>query len=145
MPKKLIRFIVVVTIGGLSLLGVLSIFFIIHTTTTGSHTGHTKQKKAQITLTKLDQAIHEYRLDIGNYPKNLKELAFDNSDTMWMGPYIKEKELKDPWGENYHYYLIEHTKGYQLYTLGSDLSEGGEDQNKDQLSKGSLIIFKPNF
>lgn len=142
MPKKIIRFFVIGTISALSLLGVICIFFMIHVATT-SRTCNTKEKIAQITLTKLDQAIHEYKLDTGYFPKNLKDMAFDTNDSMWMGPYIREKELIDPWGENYHYHLIEHTNSYQLYTLGSDHTEGGEDHEKNQLSKKSLIIMKP--
>ncbi len=143
MPKKIFRYLITAVISAFSLLGALYVLLMIKLAINGSHTGHTKQKRAQIILMRLDQAISEYRSDIGHFPERLNDLVTDTNDLMWMGSYIKEKELKDPWGEDHHYHLIHHANGYQLFTLGADHAEGGQDHQQDQLSKGSLFIIKP--
>lgn len=140
--KKAFKFLTIAIISALSLLGVVSIFFMIHVVTTGSHDSHTKQTISRHRLIKLDQAIAEYRLDTGYFPVALIDLAIDSQAPMWMGPYIKEKEVTDPWGKKYHYQFLQHAEGYQLYTLGSDHLVGGSDQKQDQVSNGSLFIIK---
>ncbi|WP_154224315.1 type II secretion system protein GspG [Marinicella rhabdoformis] len=142
--KKILKYLAIGTVRTLALLGVVAVFFKIYIAIVGNHTGHTKQIKSRYHLIKLDQAIAEYRLDTGYYPVALMDLAIDSEDPMWMGPYVKEKELTDPWGKKYHYQFFQHVGGYQLYTLGSDHSVGGSEQKQDQVSKGSLLSNQIN-
>jgi type II secretion system protein G len=61
--------------------------------------------------------LEEYRIDIGEYPKEeeggLNALVvpptFDDESkaAKWTGPYIKRKQLKDPWGSNLGYEIAE--------------------------------------
>jgi general secretion pathway protein G len=86
-----------------------------------------RYKEAQIMVQKLTQSVAEFNLDTGNYPDNLEDLFNDNGDSMWMGPYIKEKDLKDPWGEPYHFSAnSQHGQSFDIYSYGADKSPGGE-------------------
>lgn len=91
-----------------------------------------KYKEAQIMVQKLTQAVAEFNLDTGNYPNDLEDLVNDNGDAMWMGPYIKEKDLKDPWGEPYHFAgNSQHGQSFDIYSYAADKSPGGEKLAKD--------------
>lgn len=96
-------------------------------------------KITQIMLSKLDSAIREYRQDTGAYPYALSQLLSSNSDS-WMGPYIKEKELKDQWGQPYKYLFLGESTGYFLFSLGEDNTVGGNKTNHDLTSEASLPI-----
>lgn len=91
-----------------------------------------KYKEAQIMVQKLTQAVAEFNLDTGNYPNDLEDLVNDSGDSMWMGPYIKEKDLKDPWGEPYHFSAnSQHGQSFDIYSYAADKSPGGEKLAKD--------------
>ena len=49
----------------------------------------------------------------------------------WNGPYVKEDELKDAWGNDYRYTVPGQGKAYDLVSLGADGAVGGEGENKD--------------
>ncbi len=80
----------------------------------------------------LESSLDSYRLDMGKFPKELSELVADSTGkTAWDGPYIK-KIPKDPWENTYQYVAPgKHNKDYDLYSMGSDGQEGGEEDNKD--------------
>ena len=91
-----------------------------------------KYKQAKIEVQKLSQSVSEFYLDTGNMPDSLDELYNDNGESMWMGPYVKEKELKDPWGEPYHYSAnSQHNQPFDIYSYGKDKSPGGEKLASD--------------
>ena len=58
--------------------------------------------KTQIKL--LDDALQQYKLDVGTYPSDLQGLMenIDQSEK-WDGPYIKPRVPLDPWGAEYNY------------------------------------------
>lgn len=86
-----------------------------------------KYKQAAIEVQKLTQSVSEFYLDTGNMPDSLDELYNDNGDSMWMGPYVKEKELKDPWGEPYMFSAnSQHGQSFDIYSYGKDKSPGGD-------------------
>lgn len=86
-----------------------------------------KYKEAKIMVQKLSQSVSEFYLDTGNMPDSLDELYNDNGDSMWMGPYVKEKDLKDPWGEPYHFSAnSQHGQSFDIYSYGKDKSPGGD-------------------
>jgi len=86
-----------------------------------------KYKQAQIEVQKLAAKVSEFYLDTGNMPDSLEQLYNDSGDSMWMGPYVKEKELKDPWGEPYHFSASsQHNQSFDIYSYAKDKSPGGD-------------------
>lgn len=95
--------------------------------------------KVRADITGLEAALDLYRLDNYSYPTTNHGLqALVNKPTTAPipkaykeGGYIKTLP-KDPWGRDY-LYLQPGTKGkfYDLYSLGADGEEGGEDMNAD--------------
>ncbi|MHC4186544.1 MAG: type II secretion system protein GspG, partial [Planctomycetota bacterium] len=51
----------------------------------------------------------------------------------WNGPYLKESQLEDPWGNRYIYVAEgEMNPGsFDLVSLGADGEQGGEGDNED--------------
>lgn len=74
-------------------------------------------------------ALDMYELDNRAYPESLGGLIMKPSSGAdnWNGPYLKRKPV-DPWGREYIYKSPgAHNKDYDLYSLGADGAEGGED------------------
>lgn len=91
-----------------------------------------KFKQATIEIGKLNQAVQTFYLDTGKLPDSLSQLFNDSGDSMWDGPYVKERELKDPWGEPYHYSArSQHNQPFDIYSYGQDKSPGGEKLGSD--------------
>lgn len=91
-----------------------------------------KYKQAQLEVLKITAGVQEFYLDTGNLPNSLEQLVNDSGDSMWMGPYIKDKELKDPWDEPYHFSgRSQHGQSFDIYSYGSDKSPGGEKLASD--------------
>ena len=91
--------------------------------------------KTQIKL--LDDALQQYKLDVGTYPSDLQGLM-ENIDQpeKWDGPYIKPRVPLDPWGGEYQYlYPGEHGE-FDIYSFGADGQEGGEGEYADQNNWG---------
>ncbi len=89
-------------------------------------------KTAEIMIGKLKLKIEEFNLDMGYYPRSLDALVNDNGDSNWMGPYVKEKELKDPWKEEFQYSSPgQHDEEFSIVSHGKDRSPGGTKFNKD--------------
>lgn len=75
-----------------------------------------------------------FRLNVGTYPEELKELVEKPDDEVkagkWRGPYIKSLDkLKDAWGRDLNYkFPGEANEGaYDLWSAGPDGEEGNED------------------
>jgi len=91
-----------------------------------------KIQEAKIRIGKLKIKIEEFNLDLGYYPRSLEALVNDNGDSNWMGKYIKEKELKDPWGEGYQYSNPgQNDEEFSIVSYGNDKSPGGSKFDKD--------------
>lgn len=77
-------------------------------------------------------ALKLYELDNGKYPSTeagLKALLEPVSSARnWKGPYLDHKPL-DPWGKEYQYRYpgTRNKYDYDLWSLGSDLADGTED------------------
>jgi len=93
-----------------------------------------RSKKARISIARTDilaniaSALDLYELDNDKYPSSLGNLR-DNPGGLsnWNGPYIKRKPI-DPWGNEYQYrYPSSHGMDYDLYSLGPDGAESGDD------------------
>ena len=87
--------------------------------------------KTQIKL--LDDALQQYKLDVGTYPSDLQGLMenIDQSEK-WDGPYIKPKVPLDPWGAEYNYVFPGDHGEFDIYSLGADGQEGGDGEYADQ-------------
>ncbi|MBQ4107556.1 MAG: type II secretion system major pseudopilin GspG [Lentisphaeria bacterium] len=89
--------------------------------------------KTQIKL--LEQALNDYRLDIGSYPDaadGLKALEENvQQEEKWDGPYIKPAVPKDPWGNDYVYVAPGEHGDFDLCSYGKDGQPDGEGENAD--------------
>lgn len=90
--------------------------------------------KADI-LSNIPLALDLYELDNGAYPTTQQGLdALIEKPTTaplaknWNGPYLKKKPA-DPWGNQYRYVSpgVHNTEDYDLFSVGKDNSEGGND------------------
>jgi len=75
-----------------------------------------------------------YRMHIGKFPEELKELYEKPDDEeeaeKWRGPYIDNPEkLKDPWGNELQYKCPGdvNEEGYDLWSTGPDGEDGTDD------------------
>lgn len=101
--------------------------------------GESKSKTAKLQIEDLGAALDLFVLDVGRYPSSeegLHALVEPPSGTSrWHGPYLKKKQLpRDPWGNPYHYRVPGEHGAYDLFSLGADNLEGGEDENQDVVS-----------
>ncbi len=90
-----------------------------------------KAKTAIAQMQMLETALDTYRLDMGDYPKELNELL--QSDKIeWDGPYMPKRTPVDPWGNQYFYQSPGPSgQPYLLLSFGKDGREGGEDDSMD--------------
>jgi general secretion pathway protein G len=95
-----------------------------------------RSDSARIQIEALGGSIDLYRLEVGSYPPTLEALVEKPQGVArWNGPYLKKRVLpKDPWGNDYIYRSPGKNGGYDLLSLGSDNSEGGEGEQKDIVS-----------
>lgn len=100
-----------------------------------SQLGKSEVKTARAQINALEQALDQYRLDVGHYPGTEDGLhalfAKPSSEARWEGPYLKKSVPADPWGNPYQYkYPGEHGE-YDIFSLGKDGQPGGSDAMAD--------------
>jgi len=98
--------------------------------------GSAKSDTARIQIEKLGGVLDLYRLETGRYPSEQEGLQAlvekPAQDDAWNGPYLKNREsLTDPWGDLYVYRMPGEHGEYDLYTLGADSKQGGDDEDHD--------------
>ncbi len=93
--------------------------------------GRAKSQEARIRIQQLSGQIEMYKLEVGKYPDNLGALVRNPGSDKWNGPYAKETDLKDAWGNDYRFTVPGQGKAYDLVSLGADGKEGGEGENRD--------------
>ena len=95
--------------------------------------GKAKSQEAKIRIQSLVGNIEMFRLEVGRYPANLGELlrAPGGAESKWNGPYAKEADLKDAWGNDYTYAVPGQGKPFDLVSMGADGRPGGEGENRD--------------
>ena len=81
----------------------------------------------------LAQKIEQYKDDVGRYPTSLSDLATaPQGSAGWLGPYAKEGELRDPWGNAISYKAPgEEGRPFDLIMLGKDGKPGGTSYDAD--------------
>ncbi len=105
-----------------------------------------RAQRAQIDLAatqlrQLEQALELYKLDNGRYPSTdqglmalIDEPMGDPVPRRWApGGYTRRDQLSDPWGMPYQYLAPgdKNPRTFDLYSVGPDGIEGGEDENAD--------------
>jgi general secretion pathway protein G len=99
-----------------------------------------KDKAARAQIELLGTALDSYRLDNGSYPSTQQGLdalwakpVTSPEPRNWAGPYLKKRVPQDPWGNGYVYRSPGESNpdSYDLVSLGSDGSPGGEGENVD--------------
>ena len=100
--------------------------------------GRGKAEIAKLQIDQLEGALGLFRFDVGRYPSTAEGMAalIDNPGIEnWAGPYLDKRTLpKDPWGREYEYRAPGQYGDFDLYSLGADGMEGGEDDSADVTS-----------
>jgi general secretion pathway protein G len=94
--------------------------------------GQAKSAEQRIRTQTLVGNIEMYKLEVGKYPDSLQSLVRQPAGVdKWNGPYAKDVDLKDAWGNDYRYTVPGQGKAYDLVSLGADGKDGGEGENRD--------------
>ena len=97
--------------------------------------GKSEVKTARAQIAALEQALDQFRLDVGHYPTTEQGLhaLMTNADNNphWSGPYLKKEVPNDPWGKPYQYRQPGQHGEYDLFSLGKDGQVGGSDEAQD--------------
>jgi general secretion pathway protein G len=94
--------------------------------------GRAKSSEARIRIQQLVGQIEMYKLEVGRYPDSLQALVKQPAGVdRWNGPYAKDTDLKDAWGNDYRFTVPGTNKGFDLVSLGADNKEGGDGENRD--------------
>jgi general secretion pathway protein G len=94
--------------------------------------GKAKSSEAKIRIQQLAGQIEMYKLEVGKYPDNLQALVKQPAGAdRWNGPYAKDPDLKDAWGNDYRYAVPGQAKAFDLISLGADGKDGGDGENRD--------------
>lgn len=100
-----------------------------------SQVGKSEVKVARAQIKALEDALDQYRLDVGRYPGAEQGLAALNAqpagETRWAGPYLKKAVPNDPWGNPYQYRLPGEHGEFDLLSLGKDGQPGGTAEAAD--------------
>ena len=100
--------------------------------------GKAKSRTAIVQIAELEQALDNFKLDVGRYPTTEEGLDAlvkrPASANLWSGPYIKEVP-KDPWNNPYKYANPGAGGGVEILSLGADGIAGGDGENADIRNK----------
>ena len=104
-----------------------------------NYLGGAKSDTAQLQIAEFGAGLDLFHLEVGRYPTTEEGLvALSNEPTgvdNWNGPYLKKKDVPDdPWGNTYRYRSPGENGDYDLYSLGRDDADGGEDEDADVVS-----------
>ena len=90
--------------------------------------------KAKILMGGIERALEEFQYDCNYLPDSLEELVEDPEDCEEWGPnpYLKSKQLKDPWNQDFVYNYDSDTGAVEIISYGADRKPGGTSKfNKD--------------
>ena len=97
--------------------------------------GKSEVKVATAQIRALEDALDQYRLDVGRYPGTEQGLAALNTQpsgvSRWQGPYLRKGVPNDPWGNPYQYRSPGEHGEFDLFSLGSDGQPGGSGEASD--------------
>ena len=97
-----------------------------------------ERQKAVSDISSLEQALDMYRLDNGRYPttdQGLQALVEKPTSSPEPRSYREDGYIKrlpqNPWGGEYQYLSPGENGTVDIFTLGADNQEGGEESNQD--------------
>jgi len=97
--------------------------------------GKSEVQIARAQIDALEQALYQYRLDVGRYPDNeagLKALVTKPAnEPKWAGPYLRKDIPADPWGRPYVHKIPGEKGEFDLLSYGKDGQPGGAGENAD--------------
>ena len=97
-----------------------------------------KRQIAKTQIAQLEEALAQFRLDVGRYPtsdEGLEALVTPVEGLEgWNGPYLEKGVPKDPWGHPYVYRCPGEHGDYDLLSLGRDGEPGGSGEDADVTS-----------
>ena len=101
--------------------------------------GGAKADTAELQIVEYGTGLDLFHLEVGRYPttdEGLTALVVEPTGVQnWQGPYFKKNKVPaDPWGNSYHYRAPGEHGEYDLYSLGADNADGGDDVNSDIVS-----------
>lgn len=100
-----------------------------------SYTSHdTPYKLTQIQLRLIESKVLLYREDTGNWPADLEALTLPGGN----GPYMRDKDINDPWGHPVVYRIAADGRGFALAILGRDGRVGGVGPDADTALASAL-------
>ncbi len=86
----------------------------------------------------VENALERFAINCGRYPDDSEGLgallsAPEGLDEKWRGPYLKRKQLLDPWGNPFVYEAAGEVGSdiYILISYGADGEPGGDGDNAD--------------
>lgn len=97
--------------------------------------GKSEVKVTRAQIRALEDALDQYRLDLGRYPATQTGLAALNNapagESRWQGPYLRKTVPNDPWGHPYQYRAPGEHGEYDLWSFGRDGQAGGNGEDAD--------------
>lgn len=96
--------------------------------------GKGKQSAAKAQISLIEQALDQFRLDVGRYPstqEGLNALVTNPGVPKWEGSYLKKGLPADPWGTAYQYTAPGSHAEFDLLSYGRDGKQGGEGEDAD--------------
>ena len=96
-------------------------------------------RKARVDVGVIESALDQYRLDLLNYPSNAQGLDalvrapsnLARPEEYRPGGYLRGGVPLDPWGNPYQYRFPGERGVVDVFSLGADGEEGGEELNAD--------------
>jgi general secretion pathway protein G len=99
--------------------------------------GRAKRDLAAPQIALVEGAIQSFALNCDRLPVDLYELLEEPADlegtNKWSGPYLKRKQIIDPWGNEFQYFEegMINPGSFDIISIGADGEEGGEGDNAD--------------
>lgn len=100
--------------------------------------GKSEVKVARAQIKALEDALEQYRLDVGSYPSSEQGLnalvTAPPGVSRWQGPYLKRNVPLDPWGSPYQYRSPGQHGDIDIFSFGADGKPGGSGEAADIVS-----------
>lgn len=101
-----------------------------------NYLGRAKTETTQLRINQVEAGLDLFRLDMGRYPTEAEGLAAlveaPANAEKWSGPYLKKAEaIDDAWGNPFFYASPGQHGEVDIYSLGADKADGGEDEDQD--------------
>jgi general secretion pathway protein G len=104
-----------------------------------NYLGRAKTETTQLRIGQVEAGLDLFRLDMGRYPTEAEGLralveAPANAEK-WQGPYLKKAEaIEDAWGNPFLYASPGQHGEVDIFSLGADKADGGDDEDRDVTS-----------